>query len=161
MGLDLPKKRKMVGDASFWKRGIAFLIDLLIIDFAIASPFSDIILSKVPDPQDYDFLMSNPEITNQIVLIFVVIMLLAFVYFVLFDYLLQQTPGKMLTKLYVKPEKKKAKISLLQCIIRNLAILPVFPFIILWAVDPVFILLKNRRLSEIWSKTKTIEVYLI
>lgn len=162
--LNLPKKRKVVGDASIWKRALAFLIDLLIIDFTISSSFSGILQEIIPSPDDpfanYSFLMSNPEVAGRILSVFFAIAGLAFLYFVLFEYLLEQTPGKMLSRLYVKSEGKE-KLKLLQVVVRNLYFIPIFPLYFLWFIDPVYLLIRKRRLSEIISKTKLTEVYMI
>ena len=59
--------------------------------------------------------------------------------------------------LYVVSET--GKLSLSQIMLRNLALLPFFPFIALWVIDPGFMMFTKtqRRLSDVISRTKVIQ----
>ena len=48
-----------------------------------------------------------------------------------------------------------------QVLARNIVFIPIFPFILLWVLDPLFMFFTktNQRLSEILSKTKVVEKY--
>jgi uncharacterized RDD family membrane protein YckC len=164
-GIKLPKRREVMGDASLWKRGLAFFTDLVIIDFVIGTPLTGPLTALVPQGGDsfsnYDYFMSNPGISGKVFSIFMALGILAFIYFVLFEYMLQQTPGKMLSRLYVKPLDKKQKLTFFQCVLRNLFIIPVFPLFLLWIIDPIFLVVKKQRLSDIIANTTVTEVYVI
>jgi len=77
-------------------------------------------------------------------------------YFALFERALGQTIGKMLMKI-TSVTLENRQMSFWQALGRNLFLLPFVPFIFLWAIDPVFIMLKKRSLSETFTKTKTVE----
>ncbi|MBN1503381.1 RDD family protein [Candidatus Woesearchaeota archaeon] len=160
--LELPKKRKIVADASPIKRILAFIIDLFIIEFVIGSPFSGAISGIMPNStnlSEYRSMAANPSLSDRFYWLFLAMFFLIFLYFVVFEAKLHQTPGKMIMKLYVRGIQKKNTLSIWQICLRNLIFLPIFPFILLWVVDPIFLLVKKQRFSDILAKTKVIEVY--
>jgi len=164
-GLNLPKERTFTGPALVWKRLLAFLADLLIINLVIFFPFKRIIQKTIPEfssySEAYSFLSSNQSYTATLTMVSFIMSIFAILYFALLEYKLQQTPGKMLFNISIAGETKKLKFW--QSIVRSLFIIPIFPFLLLWIVDPLFIFFTktNQRLSEILSKTKTIEQYII
>ena len=72
-----------------------------------------------------------------------------------------QTIGKMLMKIYVVSDNDNIKAW--QLFTRNLVFIPIFPFVLLWVLDPLFMFFTktNQRLTEILSKTKTVEKFSI
>ena len=72
---------------------------------------------------------------------------------------MQQTIGKMLMKIYVVSDTKT--LNPWQLLVRNLVFIPIFPFVLLWLIDPLFMFFTktNQRLSEILSKTRVVEKY--
>jgi len=163
--LKLPKEKRFKGPASIWKRLFAFLIDLIIIDFVIALPFRRILVNLMPAggsySQTFDFLIENPGFTGLLTTITLFIGILSLLYFAILEWKLGQTIGKMFMNVFVVSEKKKMKFW--QAIVRSLFVLPVFPFILLWLIDPIVMFFNkdNQRLSEIFSKTKTIQDYTV
>lgn len=164
-GLNLPKERTFIGPASVWKRLLAFVADLLIINLIIFFPFKRILQRAVPEfgsySEAYSFLSSNQSYTTTLTMVSLVMSLFAVLYFVLLEKKLGQTPGKMLFNISVISDMKKA--SFWQFLVRSLFIIPVFPFVLLWIIDPLFMFFTktNQRLSEIISKTKTVAKYVI
>ena len=53
------------------------------------------------------------------------------------------------------------ELTLWQCILRNIVVLPFFPFIILWVVEPIYLFTQGRRLLERLSKTRTVQRALV
>lgn len=163
--LNLPKEKRFTGVAPVWKRFFAFIIDLLIIDFVIIFPFRNIILKiipvGIPYSQAYDFLIGNPGFTRLISIITITISIFAILYFSILELKLNQTVGKIFMNIYVISESKKFRYW--QALIRSLFFLPIFPFILLWVIDPIVLFFNknNQRLSEILSKTRTIQNYTI
>ena len=162
--LNLPKERKMQANAPSWKRALSFMIDFFIIQFIILGPFTGVIQSKIPMTQDftqnYSLLESNPNLISDLIPMFAVLFLLVFAYFVLFEYKMNQSPGKMLFKLKLIT-KKKEKITFLRIVLRNLAAFPVFPFSLLWIIDPMYLIFTGQRLSDKLSKTWYVEEIVI
>jgi uncharacterized RDD family membrane protein YckC len=164
-GLNLPKERTFKGPALIWKRVLAFLADILVLNLVVFFPFKKILSKMIPDlksySEAYNFILANQSYSKVIVLVSVVMALFAILYFVLLQYKLKQTIGMMLFNISVISEIKK--LSVLQCIIRSIFLIPIFPFFLLWIIDPLFMIFTktNQRLSEVLSKTKTVETYII
>lgn len=164
-GLNIPKERTFTGPALVWKRLLAFLADLLIINLVLFFPFKRIILKSIPGftsySEAYGFFASHQGYTANLTIIFLIMALFAILYFVLMEYKIGQTPGKILFNIFVVSETKELKRW--QFLVRSLFLIPIFPFFLLWIIDPLFLFFTktNQRLSEILSKTKTVESYLI
>ena len=162
--LNLPKQRIISTNATIWKRVLAFLIDFFIIRIIIMAPFSSVITEKIPVPENFEayfqFLQSNQELINSFAPMMFAMLFLVFAYFVIFEWKLQQTPGYMFLKLKVVPEKN-TRISLFKIAIRNLFALPFGPLLLLIIVDPIYLFITKRRLTEILSKTNTVEELVI
>jgi len=155
------KGKAFLGQASVLKRIIAFLIDIAIINI-ISLPFTLIIFIRiVPETASISEkinILNNSPVT-QIVNFFV--LLIALLYFMRLEMKLNQTPGKILFNLYVKSQTKDLKYW--QLFVRSMFLIPLFPFVLLWIIDPIvmFFTKENQRLSEILSKTKVVEKYKI
>jgi uncharacterized RDD family membrane protein YckC len=159
--LNLPKERIFKGPALVWKRFFAFMIDLLIIDFVIGFPFRKLLLRMVPAEEfsaSYAYLVSNPSVVSLLTSVMILFGLLALLYFAVLEYRLGQTIGKMFVNIKVESGKG---LTFLACLIRSMQFVLIFPFILLWIIDPLFMLFNKdgRRLSEILSGTRTVEWY--
>lgn len=160
------KKRKaFFVQASVLKRIGAFLIDLLIINWIILIPFREIFTSIIPEAGSFsktlDLLSSSAEYNAFITVLMVLIAFLAILYFMILEKKLRQTVGKMIFNLHVEGQNKG--LSYWQLFVRSMFLIPVFPFVLLWFIDPVVMLFtkENQRLSEILSRTKVVEKYKI
>jgi len=138
--------------APVFKRLFAFIIDLLVVDLVLLYPFSRVLSKTFKDKLTAgsiaDLMAGQSYLVFSVTIIFIL-------YFVLFEYKLGQTIGKMLVNLYCMP--KEGKMSIWKALGRNLFLIPVMPFIFLWVIDPIFILWRNQSLSEMFTKTITIE----
>jgi uncharacterized RDD family membrane protein YckC len=157
--LKIPEQKPIVVNASLFKRFFAFVFDLLVVDFVIVSPFRSILQNMFPKSgflHAYSFLSNNPQIISMLYLVVVAITALGLAYFVILERALGQTPGKMLFSLYIVDGGSGSRW---QYILRSLFLIPIFPFVILWIVDPVFLLFskEHQRLTEYLSKTQVVE----
>ena len=164
MKLRLPKEKVFTGPASLFRRFFAFVIDLLVIDLVIFFPFRGILEKTMPKAsykEAYQFLISNPGYSKLISIIMVAAGILSIFYFALLEYKLNQSIGKMFLGVFVKNELKEKRFW--QYLVRSMFLLPIFPFILLWILDPIFMFFtkNNQRLSEILSKTRTVQGYLM
>jgi len=163
MKLKLPKESIFLGPPPLLRRVLAFLVDLLVIDLVIISPFRGILQKIVPKggSDAYNFLISNPGYGRTLSLIMLIIGILSVLYFALLEYKFSQSIGKMLFGLFVKSELKQKRLW--QYAVRSMFLLMIFPFILLLILDPVFMFFTktNQRLSEILSKTRTVQSYLM
>jgi len=161
--LNLPKEKTFIGPALIWKRIAAFFIDMAVINLVILFPFRSLFRDIMP--KDYNFseaykiLSSSADYTGFLTSVSLVMSILVLLYFWMLERKMGQTIGKMLMRIYVVSSNKDLKAW--QLLARNLVFLPVFPFILLWIVDPLFMFFAktNQRLSEILSRTRVVEVY--
>jgi len=162
MKLKLPKQKTFTGPAFAWKRVLAFLIDLLIINFIILFPFRKLFREIMPTAlsfkETFNF-VNTSELNSLILTISIFASILMMLYFIILEGKIGQSIGKILTNVYVVSEIKELKFW--QLLVRNLFLIPFFPFILLWVIDPIFMFFTKdkKRLSEILSKTKVIEKY--
>ena len=159
--MDPANKKIIFAQASILKRAAAFAIDILIVNLVILFPFDTIYRKIVPSDsfsEAIKFLSSNADSTS-IKVIAVSASIVTILYFMIFEKKLKQTPGKMLFKLYVWGEGKDLKYW--QLFARSIFLIPSFPFVLLWIIDPIVMLFtkENQRLSEILSRTKVVEEY--
>ena len=159
--MSFPNKKTIFAQASILKRAAAFFIDLLIINVIVLFPFDSVFEKFIPNDsfsETFEFLSGNADSTP-IKAIIISASIVTILYFVIFEKKLKQTPGKMLFKLYVEGQGKDLKYW--QLFARSVFLIPSFPFVLLWLIDPIVMLFtkENQRLSEILSRTKVVEMY--
>ncbi len=145
--LKLPKERVHIQEARLLRRVAAFLADILFLDLFVFGQFS----SLLPSATGFAELARNFTLTPALSAAATAMALLAFAYFALFEYLLAQTPGMMLLSL------RTENVTLGRAFVRNLYLIPFFPFPLLWVLEPVHLLWRKTRLLELVSRTRTIE----
>ncbi|MBS3105966.1 RDD family protein [Candidatus Woesearchaeota archaeon] len=160
--LNLPKESTFIGPALLWKRIAAFFIDMAIINLIVLFPFRSLFQNIVP--KDYSFseaykLLSSTNYSSFLTSASFIMSILIILYFLMLERKMSQTIGKMLMKVYVVSDNKELKAW--QLIARNLVFIPIFPFVLLWVLDPLFMFFTktNQRLSEILGKTRVVERY--
>jgi len=156
-------KKTFLAQASVLKRLGAFIVDLIIINIIILFPFRGVFESILPAAkfsEAFDFLRS-PESSMILEIILIAVGILTMLYFMLLEKKIAQTPGKMLFNLFVRSQGKDLKNW--QLFVRSMFLIPLFPFVLLWLIDPIAMLFtkENQRLSEILSRTKVVEQYQI
>ncbi|MBI5391073.1 RDD family protein [Candidatus Woesearchaeota archaeon] len=154
--LNLPLRRMVVVEAPVWKRALALLADLVILDFIVLGAFNQIFNQLVPESSPFTIMQSIEQNSKILMLLSVTIFMIGLfmlAYFMVMEYMYGQTLGKMLFNIRVQPEA----ISWWQILVRNIAVLPVMPFVLLWVIDPLMLLFKKQRLSDQFAKTTVIE----
>ena len=152
--LNLPEKPRSL----ILKRFIAFTIDILVIELIILTPFKNILISLIP-VGDYtemsSYIFSNPNVLSTVNLVFFAAGIIILLYFTIFEYRLRQTPGKMIMKLYVESEK----LTFWQILISNISFIPVFPFILIWIFDLIYVLTSKsqQRFMEMITRISVTE----
>lgn len=162
--LNLPQEKAFVGPASFWKRIIAFFIDMLLINLFILFPFGRLFEGIIP--KDYSFsesyrLLSSISYKGFISAVSIAVSALIILYFFMLERKMGQTIGKRLMNIYVVSDNNSLKAW--QLFVRNIMFIPIFPLILLWILDPLsmFFTKTSQRLSEILSRTKVVEKFLV
>ena len=161
--LTLPKERVFIGPALLWRRIAAFFIDMVIINLVILFPFRSLFQNIIP--KDYSFLeaykllSSSTNYKGFISSVSFVMSILIILYFLMLEKKMRQTIGKALMRIYVVSDNNNLKTW--QLLTRNLIFIPIFPFVLLWIIDPLFMFFTktNQRLTEILSKTKVVEEF--
>jgi uncharacterized RDD family membrane protein YckC len=149
----LPKKKYMVKDAGLLRRLFAFIIDLLILNFVVLLPLSDIFKTYLGGTIQKNLATLSNSIPMTISFALIIITLLALAYFTLFQYYYRQTLGMMITKI-----KVDGSVNLLTSFVRYIFLIPLLPFQLLWIIEPIFLILNKRAILEIITKTRTIHV---
>lgn len=156
----LPKQSIFKGEPTLFRRFIAFVLDILLLNIIVISPFGSI-FARMQQPslvEQYQFLLTNPEGMHTVIPILIFIGIMMVLYFAVFEYFWRQTLGKMIMHLYVESDQNR--LTFFQCIIRNMELIPFFPFYVLLIVDPLFLAFGRERLSEKISRTRVITYYL-
>ena len=141
--------------ASLWKRTLAYIIDVFIVNFVVAFPFKNMIqLDSVTTFSDtYHYLSSAPELTQKLFFVFLAIGTLTVLYWAVFEYRLKQSIGKMIMNISVK--STKGDLTFRATILRNLSKVSSLTL----AFDVFYLLYKktNQRYLEKLSGTEVIE----
>ena len=157
------KKRgkSFIGPASIPRRLIAFIIDIMIIDLVILTPFYKLFQRFLPPgtfTEQLRFIQENPQVSIPTHLLLVIGILIV-LYFSYFEYKIHQTPGKIILGLYTMQER--AKPSFWAYLLSNITFIPIFPFILLWIIDPLYMFItpKNQRLMEKLNRILVVQRY--
>ena len=134
--------------AKFWKRVVAYVLDLSLINLVAIYPFRD----SLEQYSNYSLLLSSTADGTVATITFIVILLSLF-YFIFMEYKTGQTFGKMLMK--ITTLSVKGDLTLRQAVIRNLT----KPFPIVLSIDTLYMFFKrtHQRLLERFSQTEVVE----
>src|SRR3989344_6922545 len=158
----MPKKNqnmvKYKEQVSVWKRGFAFIIDIIIIQFLINLSFNKILEDSFGSDKSLIELF-NTGIENystlqpKLLLISIVTAIAALIYFTLIEFKLRQTLGKMLFKIKVVQYTKK--LEFWQVLIRNIPKSLFFVNYTIWIflIDILYYSFTKKRLFDKIAKT--------
>lgn len=137
--------------ATFWKRALAFIFDLLVINLVVAWPFQSALQQFAVGKLSFDTVLPTEAY-------FIVLMMfiLAWFYFTFLEYYVGQTPGQMLMNM--KSVSNDNNMTFSKALFRNIFILPFFPFYILWILEPIHLAFYKQRILERWTNTNTVMV---
>ena len=149
------KIKEVKEPAILWRRAIAYIADILILGF-LTSPLTKIV--NLPQQgsfmETYNYFLSNPVISKEILIVGFIIGLITLLYFVILEFYLNQTLGKILMNIYVKSTKEKLILN--QIIVRNIVKVST----VLLILDTLYIFIKktHQRFTEKLSNTEVIQV---
>jgi uncharacterized RDD family membrane protein YckC len=168
MDLKLPQKSRFIGPASVWKRLAAFIIDILILDFFVFSMYETIVISFLGSSSGFSELLAlvrtDASVSSFLMSVLSLMALFALVYFILLEYMLGQTPGKIMLNLHIlsdKADQNKGNLSFGQCFVRSMFLIPVIPFVFLGIADIIFYFVarKHQRLLDWLSNSRVVEEF--
>ena len=143
---------------SFWKRTLALLLDVIIVNLIIIYPFRSVFVKYYGNiTLEQSLRLGEVPVPSAIYWVIIIISLLTLMYFTFFDYYISQTPGKMLLKIKsISLKNKDQKIGLWDSLLKNCFVMPFFPFYIFWVVDPIYLIFYKERFLEKITFTKTV-----
>ena len=130
------RKRKEIlyQSAPVWKRLVAFLLDMLILEFFVFSHF-EALVTKLSLGNTF-----SPLVLSQFTVLVFVMSMFVLLYFVVLECWLGQTLGYMALSIRLVGD-----LSFWRVLVSNLSFLPVFPFVLLWLLDPLMILFSSTH----------------
>lgn len=144
---------------SFLRRTLAFLLDMMLLFITVFAPVSTLLEDFVPKTTNivtaYQALLQHQTNSSVITVVMLFVFLLVVLYFTLCEYFLGQTAGKRLLDLRAENLEGNTP-TFWQCLVRNLVFLPIFPFMLFWIIDPLYLVFTKQRLSEQLSRTRTV-----
>lgn len=149
--LNLPQQKKIVTDGRIENRFIGFIIDIFLIYIVILSPLTRLLPSTSVDMASMGSFISSLPVG--LLTIFSATVGLVFVlYFSLFEYHLGFTPGMRIVGL------RTHVFTFPQAVVRNLFLVPLFPFSLLFVLELYYLFRYKQRFLEKASETRTIEI---
>ena len=142
------------GAAQFWKRLLAYIIDVFIISVIIVTPFMSKFESIEPETLAEVFASLSTMFSKEIILASIIISILTLFYWCFLEYKFGQTVGKVIMRTQVSSTNRK-KLTLTQIITRNVSKLST----ILLVLDTIYLLVKrnDQRFTETIAKTTVVE----
>lgn len=153
-----PQTKRQIA-APIWRRTLAFLIDMMLVEIFLVSPFWALIKKSTAGEGFTDtmtFLAAHPNAVVSLNIITLYIALVVMAYFTILEYIMGQTIGMILLRL--KAISLHVHSHWWQFVIRNLFLVPIFPFVLLALVEPLYLLWKRGeyRVLEQLSNTRTV-----
>lgn len=147
--------------APFWKRAISFAIDVVLVWMFLLTPFWTLIRKATPGEdfsQAISFLAEHPKSVVSMNMITVFLALVVLAYFMILQHVTGSTIGMLTMRLRVKSLHNHS--NWWQMLVRNLFLIPFFPFIMFLITEPVSLILSKGkyRLLEKLSKTRTVMI---
>ncbi len=138
--------------APLYKRIIAYLIDLAIVNLIIVSPFKSLMASLIPTNFSELYTALTLMFSAKVMLIIFISGIFAILYWAVLEFKIQQTLGSLIMGISVMPLTKRYNFS--QALLRNITKFS----LILLLLDSIFIFKsdKNQRLTERLSQTMMI-----
>ncbi len=139
--------------ASVWKRILAYIIDIFIVNSIITRPFNKLMENAIPKKITSFLSLAENFDWKTLIIISLVSGVITILYWAVLEFKIQQTLGSLLLNIKVKSESKKLQFS--QLLLRNITKIS-FVVLLLDSI-PVLYSAKKQRYTEKLSKTITVE----
>jgi len=147
--LALPEEKKIELPARISKRIFGFIIDFFLLQFAVLFPLQKLLPETTSLTQAMIQIGSLPDALLTVFAATIGLVLL--LYFSLFECYLGYTPGMRLVGI------QTTRMTFSQAVLRNIFVIPVFPFPIMWVIELYFLFRTKQRFMENFTKTGTFE----
>ena len=158
-----PLKELKDKEVSIWKRGLAFIIDIIIIEFIVGLNFNKLLENDINKDKSlvelFSYTLENYSLIQpKLLTISIITGIMALIYFTLFEFYLKQTLGKMLLKIKITSENKK--LEFWQALLRNIPKASLFINYVVWVlfIDLIYHSFTKRRLFDKLAKTSVEKV---
>ncbi len=148
---------KQYNEVSIWRRGFAFIIDIIIIEFLVGLSLNNFIENNIDSSKSltetFNLMFQNYEALGpKLLIISIITAFAALVYFTLMEWRLKQTIGKMIFKIKVSSE---SKLKFSQSLIRNIPKACFFVNYLIWIflIDLIYHAFTRRRLFDKLANT--------
>ena len=147
-------------EVSIWKRGFAFLLDIIIIQIIVNFSFRSQIEKQINNNnffEVYNLISSNYNLYAPLILkLSILTAILSLIYFTLLEWKLNQTIGKMVFKIKVAPKR----LEFWQALVRNIpkAALFVNYTFFLFLADLFYLGFTKQRLFDKLAKTSLVKI---
>lgn len=144
--------------ASLWRRILAFLIDIIILDFIVLAPLQAILSSYFSEQANFSNLLSLAQqiepYKGTFFTISIIMAIFSYAYFVILEGLHQQTIGKALMNITVVSNGNKPTWN--QILLRNITkAFFMSTLSIIFIIDAVYLLFnKEQRIFDKLAKTE-------
>ncbi|MFH1638252.1 MAG: RDD family protein [Candidatus Woesearchaeota archaeon] len=154
-GIKSLRLKERVIPAVMWKRAVAYIIDLLIINFVVLLPFQSLISfgGNMGIIDSFKFFSQNAGIAQRFLLMSLVVMIITILYWAVFEYRYGQTVGKLIMKLEVS--SMAGKLTFAQCFLRSIS--KVSTFVLAIDCIPLILGKGHQRYLERTSATEVVE----
>ncbi len=115
-------KKGMV-PATLWKRALAYLLDVLIVNVVIVLPFQSLIKmgESLSITESFRFFSQNAAGAQRFLIMSLIVMIMTILYWAVFEYRYRQTIGKLIMKLEVRSLVNKDRLTFAQCFLRSIS----------------------------------------
>ena len=139
-------------EASWTKRIIVYLIDFVAVNIIISVPFGKV----VSEETEQWFSIFAQSASPKVIMVSVAMAVLTYVYFVVTEYKVQQTLGKLILGIKISSTEKQT--SLAQILLRNIS----KPFPLVLFIDTLYAWVKGgkQRVLERWSQTSVVQYHM-
>ena len=153
-----PLKELKKQEVSIWRRGFAFLVDIIIIQFIVNLNFNKFLEDSLGSDKSLIDLFNTglknySTLQPKLLLISIVTAIAALIYFTLMEFKLRQTLGKMIFKIKVVQDTKK--LEFWQVLLRNVPKALFFVNYTIWVflIDILYYSFTRKRLFDRIAKT--------
>jgi len=153
----MPKKFMIKKEVSIWKRGFAFLIDLLIIEFIVNLNFSKFLEQELSNNKTlvelFNYGLENySSLEPRLLMISIITAISALIYFTLMEFYLKQTIGKIMLKIKISYQNK---LEFWQALVRNIPKVAFFVNYTVWIflIDLIYHSFTKKRLFDKLART--------
>ncbi|MEM4755542.1 MAG: RDD family protein [Candidatus Woesearchaeota archaeon] len=147
--VSLPEKTFV--PASYWRRLFALVVDIVLLDLFVYMQFSFMFPKTLSFASFKDL---APDQMNMMMMGAMILTFFTLLYFVYQEKTYGQTLGQRIAQISIQAPKEA---TWRHHLINNFFLIPFFPFLLLWIIEPIYMFVKKERLLETLSTLRTVQ----